>query len=451
MTRRGRPHASARPAPRRAGLARAAPGRDARPRGAPGDGPAARRLQRIRPVRAVAPPRPPRADLRAPPPPAPRRPAGRPRRRGDRHDRRPVRHVGRTEPARSRHDRRERRRDPGPARAVPRLLARPERGHDGQQPRLARRDLDARLPARRRQALHGAVHAGQGLGRERLDAGLSYTEFSYMLLQAADFQHLYRTMGVEAQIGGADQWGNITAGLELIRRASRPHGRGRTRRPSGVRPELPAAPRPEGRKFGKTSAGTSVWLDPARTSPYAFYQFLIDPPDTEVGKLLRLFTIIDRAEIEGLEAEQAAHPETRPAQRALAIDLTTRVHGVAETERAMTVSHAAFSRRAGPRSGRPGGDVRGPRPRRPAPGGPRRRRPPGRHRERAVQLERRGAAGDLPGRLLDQRRAGRRAGRSGPATRSAATWLLLRAGRKRLRIVSPSASPAGGAAAGARR
>jgi tyrosyl-tRNA synthetase len=173
----------------------------------------------------------------------------------------------------------------------------------------------------------------------RLDAGLSYTEFSYMLLQAADFQHLYRSLGVEAQVGGADQWGNITAGLELIRKT--------LTGPTGEAAEAfalsyPLLLDPSGAKFGKTSVGTSVWLDPTRTSPYAFYQFLVDRPDTEVGKLLRLFTIMDRPEIEALEAEQAAHPENRPAQRALALDLTTRVHGVAETERAVRVSQAVF-------------------------------------------------------------------------------------------------------------
>jgi tyrosyl-tRNA synthetase len=173
----------------------------------------------------------------------------------------------------------------------------------------------------------------------RLDAGLSYTEFSYMLLQAADFQHLYRTMGVEAQVGGADQWGNITAGLELIRKTlSGPTGEAA----EAYALSYPLLLDPSGAKFGKTSVGTSVWLDPARTSPYAFYQFLVDRPDSEVGKLLRLFTIMDRPEIDALEAEQAAHPERRPAQRALALDLTTRVHGVAETERAVTVSHAVF-------------------------------------------------------------------------------------------------------------
>jgi tyrosyl-tRNA synthetase len=174
----------------------------------------------------------------------------------------------------------------------------------------------------------------------RLDAGLSYTEFSYMLLQAADFRHLYTELGVEGQVGGADQWGNITAGLELIRRS--------VSGPTGEAAEAYGLSYPllldsSGKKFGKTSAGTSVWLDPEMTSPYAFYQHLVDRPDSEVGKLLRLFTVMTRPEIEDLEAEQAAHPERRPAQRALAVDLTTRVHGVAEAERAMTISHAAFS------------------------------------------------------------------------------------------------------------
>ena len=169
----------------------------------------------------------------------------------------------------------------------------------------------------------------------RLDGGLSFTEFSYMLLQAADFQHLYREHGVEAQVGGADQWGNITAGLELIRR-SEPEGA------AAFGLSYPLLLDASGKKFGKTSAGTSVWLDPARTSPYAFYQFLVDTPDSEVGRLLRLFTILDQAELTSLEAEQAAAPQLRPAQRALALDLTTRVHGPAEAERAVTISRAVF-------------------------------------------------------------------------------------------------------------
>jgi tyrosyl-tRNA synthetase len=180
---------------------------------------------------------------------------------------------------------------------------------------------------------------------ERLAGGLSFTEFSYMLLQAADFRHLNQTMGVELQMGGSDQWGNITAGLELIRRSAAggdlaEAGPGEEDRAYAL--SYPLLLDAEGRKFGKTAAGTSVWLDPARTSPYGFYQFFIDAPDAQAGALLRLFTTLGREEIETLEAEHATRPETRPIQRALAIDLTTRVHGVVEAERALAVSRAAF-------------------------------------------------------------------------------------------------------------
>jgi tyrosyl-tRNA synthetase len=160
-----------------------------------------------------------------------------------------------------------------------------------------------------------------------------------MLLQAADFRHLYRTLGVEAQMGGADQWGNITAGLELIRRSEG----------AAEGQELAHALAftllldPSGAKFGKTAAGTSVWLDPTRTSPYAFYQYWLDREDAEIGQLLRFFTLLDRAAIEALEGEQAARPEARPAQRALAGDLTARVHGEAAAASAVRVSEAAFS------------------------------------------------------------------------------------------------------------
>jgi tyrosyl-tRNA synthetase len=192
---------------------------------------------------------------------------------------------------------------------------------------------------------------------ERLAGGLSYTEFSYMLLQAADFRHLHRTMGVELQMGGSDQWGNITAGLELIRRSGRsadveavssspdavPDGaEGAADEDRAFALSYPLLLDPDGRKFGKTAAGTSVWLDPARTSPYAFYQFFIDAPDDQAAALLRLFTTLNQDEVHGLEAEHERRPETRPIQRALAVDLTTRVHGVVEAERALVVSRAAF-------------------------------------------------------------------------------------------------------------
>jgi len=173
----------------------------------------------------------------------------------------------------------------------------------------------------------------------RLGAGLSYTEFSYMLLQSVDFLHLYRTMGVEMQMGGADQWGNITAGLELIRRVE---GAGEgTELAHGL--SYPLLTDEGGGKFGKTAEGTSVWLDPARTSRFAFYQYWLNAPDSAVGSYLRFFTLLGRAEVEALEAEHGAAPERRTAQRALAFDITTRVHGEAETRLAVRVSEAAFS------------------------------------------------------------------------------------------------------------
>ena len=173
----------------------------------------------------------------------------------------------------------------------------------------------------------------------RLPSGLSYTEFSYMLLQSADFLHLYREHGVELQMGGADQWGNITAGLELIRRVEAP-GEGES--PAhGI--AYPLFTDPSGAKFGKTAAGTSVWLDPARTSPYAFYQYWLATEDTDVGGRLRFFTLLSRVEIEALEEQQRSEPESRAAQRALARDITERVHGHAATQEAVRTSKLVFS------------------------------------------------------------------------------------------------------------
>jgi tyrosyl-tRNA synthetase len=174
----------------------------------------------------------------------------------------------------------------------------------------------------------------------RLASGLSFTEFSYMLLQAADFLHLYRTDGVEMQMGGADQWGNITAGLELIRKE---FGLGESQDLAyGL--SYPLLTNESGTKYGKTAAGTSVWLDPAKTSPFAFYQYWLDADDRDIGKYLRTFTLFERAKIEEIEAQQAARPEARIAQRAMALDITTTVHGEAEAAKAVRVSEAAFSR-----------------------------------------------------------------------------------------------------------
>ena len=173
----------------------------------------------------------------------------------------------------------------------------------------------------------------------RLERGLSFTEFSYMLLQAYDFAHLYREMGVELQMGGADQWGNITAGLELIRRTS---GAAEEAHPAhGLAYKLLLSP--SGTKFGKSESGDTVWLDARRTTPYAFYQYWLNTDDRDVGTYLRWFTELDREEIEALEAEAAARPESRAAQRALARDITARAHGEAAAVEAIRDSEAMFS------------------------------------------------------------------------------------------------------------
>jgi tyrosyl-tRNA synthetase len=175
----------------------------------------------------------------------------------------------------------------------------------------------------------------------RLDRGLSFTEFSYMLLQAYDFWHLHTTMGVELQMGGADQWGNITAGLELIRRASGV-GEEATEQPAhGLAYKLLLSS--SGTKFGKSESGESVWLDPERTTPFAFYQYWLNADDRDAGTYLRWFTEKGRDEIEALESASTARPEGRQAQRALARDITARTHGEAAAARAEADSAALFS------------------------------------------------------------------------------------------------------------
>jgi len=168
--------------------------------------------------------------------------------------------------------------------------------------------------------------------KSRMEAGISYTEFSYMLIQAHDFAHLYRTERCELQLGGSDQWGNITAGIELIsrREAGAAHGL--------VLPLLTTA---AGAKFGKSEEG-NVWLDPARTTPYKFYQFWLNTDDRDVERLLRFFTFLPLDEIAAVMAAQAADPGQRPAQRRLAGDLTTRVHGAALTDRVVAASRILF-------------------------------------------------------------------------------------------------------------
>jgi tyrosyl-tRNA synthetase len=175
----------------------------------------------------------------------------------------------------------------------------------------------------------------------RLDRGLSFTEFSYMLLQAFDFWHLHRTMGVELQMGGADQWGNITAGLELIRRTSGVGEDAPEQLAHGLAYRLLLSP--SGSKFGKSVEGESIWLDPARTTPFGFYQYWLNTDDRDVGTYLRWFTEFPRDQIDELDAELASRPETRGAQRALARDITARTHGEAAAVQAAADSEALFS------------------------------------------------------------------------------------------------------------
>jgi len=171
----------------------------------------------------------------------------------------------------------------------------------------------------------------------RLAKGLSFTEFTYMLLQAADFAHLRRSHGVELQCGGADQWGNITAGLELIRRTSRGGG---AEAAHGL--SYPLLLSPSGAKFGKSDSGDSIWLDPTLTSPYRYYQYWVDADDRDVGLYLRWFTLFDRSRIDEIEAEHAAAPEHRGAQRALAREVTMMTHGRGAADRVVRVSEILF-------------------------------------------------------------------------------------------------------------
>jgi tyrosyl-tRNA synthetase len=174
------------------------------------------------------------------------------------------------------------------------------------------------------------------LGREvvkaRLEQGISYTEFSYVLLQSLDYLELYRRYGCTLQTGGSDQWGNLTAGVELIRRAE-----------SGRAHALatPLVTKADGTKFGKTESGT-VWLDRELTSPYAFYQFWFNTDDRDVMQLVRYYTFRSAEELAALEQATADRPQAREAQRALADEVTTLVHGADETARVQEASKALF-------------------------------------------------------------------------------------------------------------
>lgn len=167
---------------------------------------------------------------------------------------------------------------------------------------------------------------------EDREVGISYTEFSYMLLQAFDFYHLCKEFGCELQIGGSDQWGNITAGIDLARKKLGRHVFGLTQ---------PLITKADGSKFGKTEAGT-VWLDAKRTSVYKFYQFWINSDDRDAVRYLKYFTFLSREEIEALEKKHAENPGAREAHRALAKAMTDLVHGEVATKEAVRASEILF-------------------------------------------------------------------------------------------------------------
>ena len=167
-------------------------------------------------------------------------------------------------------------------------------------------------------------------------SGISFTEFSYQVLQALDYLELHRRHGCVLQTGGSDQWGNLTAGVDLIRRVT-----GDTVHALAT----PLITKADGTKHGKTAGGT-LWLDPQLTSPYAFYQYFVNADDADVVALLKVFSFRSRAEIEELVAATAARPEAREAQQALAAELTTLVHGEVETDRVLLASRALFGQGA---------------------------------------------------------------------------------------------------------
>ncbi|ADU31507.1 tyrosine--tRNA ligase [Evansella cellulosilytica] len=173
----------------------------------------------------------------------------------------------------------------------------------------------------------------------RISSGISFTEFSYMILQSYDFYELYKNEGCKLQIGGSDQWGNITAGLELIRKMN---GQEEDERAKAFGFTIPLVTKADGTKFGKTEGG-AIWLDPEKTSPYEFYQFLLNTDDNDVIKFLKYFTFLSQEEIEALEVEVAERPHERAAQKRLAEELTAFVHDEAALKQAKNISTALFS------------------------------------------------------------------------------------------------------------
>ncbi|WP_102027348.1 tyrosine--tRNA ligase [Salirhabdus sp. Marseille-P4669] len=171
----------------------------------------------------------------------------------------------------------------------------------------------------------------------RIENGISFTEFSYMILQSLDFLNLYQNQGCTLQIGGSDQWGNITAGLELIRRTSK---EGEERQAFGL--TVPLITKADGTKFGKT-AGGAVWLDPEKTTPYEFYQFWINTDDRDVIKFIKYFTFLGKEEILKLEKSVETEPEKRVAHTRLAEEMTKLIHGEKALQQAQNISEALFS------------------------------------------------------------------------------------------------------------
>ncbi|GMA45804.1 tyrosine--tRNA ligase 2 [Tetragenococcus muriaticus] len=169
--------------------------------------------------------------------------------------------------------------------------------------------------------------------KRRIEAGISYTEFAYQLLQAYDFLKLYQKHGCLLQLGGSDQWGNITSGIELLHREEDVQGFGIT---------IPLITKADGKKFGKTE-GNAIWLDANKTSPYEFYQFWLNTDDRDAIRFLKYFTFFNLDEIAKIEEEFNQAPETRAAQKALAKDVTTLVHGKEGYEQAKRISEALFS------------------------------------------------------------------------------------------------------------
>lgn len=170
--------------------------------------------------------------------------------------------------------------------------------------------------------------------KKRIETGLSFTEFSYQLLQAYDFKYLYENYGCKLQMGGSDQWGNITCGTELIRRTLSGEAFAMT---------CPLITKADGTKFGKTEKG-NVWLDAEKTSPYAFYQFWLNVSDDDAKKFIRIFTFLTKDEIEALEKQHDEAPNLRILQKALAKDITIRVHGEEEYNKAVEASEILFGK-----------------------------------------------------------------------------------------------------------